>query len=77
MAFTDGRYVGATLDRNGLRPGRFVETTDGRLIMASEFGVVDVQPHLIKRKGRLCPGKMLMVDFDAGSVIEDDELKAR
>jgi glutamate synthase (NADPH/NADH) len=77
VAFTDGRYVGATLDRNGLRPGRFIETKDHRLIMASEFGVVDVQPSNVIRKGRLCPGKMLMIDFDVGRVVEDDELKAR
>ena len=77
VAITDGRYVGATLDRNGLRPGRFIETKDKRLIMASEFGVVDVHPSNVIRKGRLCPGKMLMVDFDVGRVVEDDELKAR
>jgi glutamate synthase (NADPH/NADH) len=77
VAFTDGRYLGATLDRNGLRPGRFCETTDGRLILASEFGVVDVPPELIKAKGSLAPGKMLMVDFDEHRIIQDDELKAR
>eukprot|EP00051_Salpingoeca_urceolata_P007958 m.102155 g.102155 ORF g.102155 m.102155 type:complete len:2184 (-) comp15498_c0_seq1:206-6757(-) len=76
VAFTDGRYVGATLDRNGLRPGRFYETRDGRVIMASEFGVVDIAPENIKRKGRLRPGKMLLVDFEAGRMVEDDELKA-
>lgn len=77
IAFTDGRYLGATLDRNGLRPGRYYETTDGRVIMGSEFGVVDMRPDLIKTKGRLCPGKMLVVDFEEKRIVEDDELKAR
>ena len=77
VSFTDGRYLGATLDRNGLRPGRYYETMDGRVIMASEFGVVDVKPSNVKRKGRLCPGRMLMVDFEEHRLIEDEELKLR
>ncbi|HEY9815082.1 MAG TPA: hypothetical protein V6D20_04650, partial [Candidatus Obscuribacterales bacterium] len=75
VAFTDGKQIGATLDRNGLRPGRFYETHDGRVIMASEVGVVDVPPQDIKKKGRLRPGHMLLVDFEQGRLIEDKELK--
>ena len=56
MSFTDGRYIGATLDRNGLRPGRFYITSDNRVIMGSEVGVVDVPSHQVVRKGRLMPG---------------------
>uniref|UniRef100_J3M9K5 glutamate synthase (NADH) n=1 Tax=Oryza brachyantha TaxID=4533 RepID=J3M9K5_ORYBR len=75
ISFTDGRYLGATLDRNGLRPGRFYVTYSGRVIMASEVGVVDVPPEDISRKGRLNPGMMLLVDFDNHCVVNDDELK--
>eukprot|EP00054_Salpingoeca_dolichothecata_P011133 m.61909 g.61909 ORF g.61909 m.61909 type:complete len:2120 (+) comp19316_c0_seq1:250-6609(+) len=77
VAFTDGRYLGATLDRNGLRPGRFYVTKDNRLIMSSEFGVVDVPDNEVLRKGRLQPGRMLMVDFDQRRLVEDSELKNR
>ncbi|KAL5202555.1 hypothetical protein ABZP36_013507 [Zizania latifolia] len=75
VSFTDGRYLGATLDRNGLRPGRFYVTYSGRVIMASEVGVVDVSPQDVLRKGRLNPGMMLLVDFDNHCVVNDDELK--
>jgi len=77
VAFTDGLQFGATLDRNGLRPGRFYITTDQRLILASEVGVVDVPDEQVSYKGRLRPGKMLLVDFKEGRMIEDTELKMR
>lgn len=77
VSFTDGRYIGATLDRNGLRPGRFYITTDDRVIMASEVGVVDVPPQQVARKGRLMPGNIFLVDFNEHRVVEDHELKAR
>ena len=77
VSFTDGRYIGATLDRNGLRPGRFYITTDDRVIMASEVGVVDVPPEQVARKGRLMPGNIFLVDFNEHRVVEDHELKAR
>ncbi|GAU21208.1 hypothetical protein TSUD_11250, partial [Trifolium subterraneum] len=75
MSFTDGHYLGATLDRNGLRPGRFYVTHSGRVIMASEVGVVDIPPEDVSRKGRLNPGMMLLVDFEKQIVVNDDELK--
>ncbi|KAI8008765.1 hypothetical protein LOK49_LG07G00220 [Camellia lanceoleosa] len=75
ISFTDGRYLGATLDRNGLRPGRFYVTHSGRVIMASEVGVVDIQPEDVCRKGRLNPGMMLLVDFEKHVVVDDEELK--
>nr|AZL93831.1 glutamate synthase [Ceanothus thyrsiflorus] len=75
ISFTDGRYLGATLDRNGLRPGRFYVTHSGRVIMASEVGVVDIPPEEVSRKGRLNPGMMLLVDFDNHSVVDDEALK--
>ncbi|XP_010537100.1 PREDICTED: glutamate synthase 1 [NADH], chloroplastic isoform X2 [Tarenaya hassleriana] len=75
ISFTDGRYLGATLDRNGLRPGRFYVTHSGRVIMASEVGVVDVPPEDVLRKGRLNPGMMLLVDFDKHIVVDDEALK--
>ncbi|XP_074564504.1 glutamate synthase 1 [NADH], chloroplastic-like [Curcuma longa] len=75
IAFTDGRYLGATLDRNGLRPGRFYITNTGLVIMASEVGVVDVPPEDVARKGRLNPGMMLLVDFQHGVVVDDEALK--
>jgi glutamate synthase (NADPH) large chain len=77
VAFTDGRVIGATLDRNGLRPARWLETHDGLLIMASETGVLQVKPEDIKSKGRLQPGKMLLADLEEGRIIPDDELKTR
>jgi glutamate synthase (NADPH/NADH) large chain len=75
IAFTDGKYIGATLDRNGLRPSRYYVTDDDRVIMASEVGVVKVDSKRIKLKGRLQPGKMFLVDFDKGRIIADDQLK--
>ncbi|KAL5727008.1 alanine dehydrogenase [Ranunculus cassubicifolius] len=75
ISFTDGRYLGATLDRNGLRPGRFYITHSGRVIMASEVGVVDVPPEDVCRKGRLNPGMMLLVDFENHVVVDDEALK--
>jgi len=76
LVFTDGEYVGATLDRNGLRPGRFLVTDDGLVVLASEIGVLDFAPDRIVRKGRLRPGKMFLVDTVAGRIVEDDEIKA-
>jgi len=72
---TDGRYLGATLDRNGLRPGRYYITHSGRVIMASEVGVVDVAPEDVSQKGRLNPGMMLLVDFQNHQVVDDEALK--
>jgi glutamate synthase domain-containing protein 2/glutamate synthase domain-containing protein 1/glutamate synthase domain-containing protein 3 len=75
VAFTDGRMIGATLDRNGLRPARYVVTKDGLLIMASETGVLPIKPENIEMKGRLQPGKMLLVDLEQGRIVPDSELK--
>ena len=75
MAFTDGRQIGATLDRNGLRPARYIVTDDDYVVMASEVGVLDIPERKIVRKWRLQPGKMLLVDLEAGRIIDDDELK--
>jgi glutamate synthase domain-containing protein 2/glutamate synthase domain-containing protein 1/glutamate synthase domain-containing protein 3 len=77
MAFTDGRVIGATLDRNGLRPGRYVITHDDLVIMASEAGVLDVKPEQVKRKGRLQPGKMFLVDTVQGRIVSDKEIKSK
>jgi glutamate synthase (NADPH/NADH) large chain len=75
VTFTDGKQVGAVLDRNGLRPSRFWVTDDGLVVLASEVGVLDFAPEKIVRKGRLQPGKMFLVDIEAGRIIEDDEIK--
>jgi glutamate synthase domain-containing protein 2/glutamate synthase domain-containing protein 1/glutamate synthase domain-containing protein 3 len=75
IAFTDGRVIGATLDRNGLRPGRYLITTDDLVVLASETGVLDVPPEKVKQKGRLQPGKMFLVDTVAGRIISDREVK--
>lgn len=75
IAFTDGKYIGAVLDRNGLRPSRYYLTHDDRVIMASEVGVLPIEPKLVKAKGRLQPGRMFLVDFEQGRLIPDDELK--
>ncbi len=75
ISFTDGKIIGATLDRNGLRPSRYCVTTDDRVIMASETGVLPVEPSMIKEKGRLQPGKMFVVDLEQGRIISDDEMK--
>ena len=76
ISFTDGKIIGATLDRNGLRPSRYCVTTDDRVIMASETGVLPIDPKLVKEYGRLQPGKMFVVDMEQGRIISDDELKA-
>ena len=75
IAFTDGRLIGATLDRNGLRPGRYMITEDDLVVLASEAGVLDVLPERVKRKGRLQPGKMFIVDTVAGRIVTDNEIK--
>ena len=75
IAFTDGRVIGATLDRNGLRPGRWLETRDGWVVLASETGVLDESRPNVVRKGRLQPGKLFLVDVDAGRIVEDAEVK--
>ncbi|MHB1171500.1 MAG: glutamate synthase large subunit [Lacisediminihabitans sp.] len=76
IVFTDGTLVGATLDRNGLRPGRYLVTDEGLVVLASEIGVIDIEPSRVVRKGRLRPGKMFLVDTEAGRLIEDDEIKS-
>ena len=75
VCFTDGERIGAILDRNGLRPGKFVVTHDGLVVLASEFGVLDIDPARITEKGRLQPGKMFLVDTTEGRVIPDSEVK--
>jgi glutamate synthase domain-containing protein 2/glutamate synthase domain-containing protein 1/glutamate synthase domain-containing protein 3 len=75
LAFTDGRLIGATLDRNGLRPGRWLETRDGWVVLASEAGVLDVAPEDVLRKGRLRPGKLFLVDLARGRIVDDAEVK--
>ncbi|HTN74710.1 MAG TPA: glutamate synthase central domain-containing protein, partial [Pirellulaceae bacterium] len=75
VVFTDGRYIGAVLDRNGLRPSRYYLTHDDRVIMASEVGVLKVDPAIVKEKGRLQPGRMFLVDFEQGRLIPDEEVK--
>jgi glutamate synthase (NADPH/NADH) large chain len=77
IAFTDGRQIGATLDRNGLRPARFCVTDDDRVIMASESGVLPIPEESIVRKWRLQPGRMLLIDFAEGRIVEDEEIKSR
>ena len=76
IAFTDGRQIGATLDRNGLRPARFLVTSDDHVVMSSESGVLAIPEEIITRKWRLQPGKMLLVDLEEGRIIEDEEIKA-
>ncbi|MGH7093658.1 MAG: glutamate synthase subunit alpha, partial [Stellaceae bacterium] len=77
IAFTDGRQIGATLDRNGLRPARYVITDDDHVIMASEAGVLPIAEARISRKWRLQPGRMLLIDLDEGRIIDDDEIKRK
>ena len=77
VCFTDGRVVGATLDRNGLRPGRWVETTDGIVVLGSETGLLpEITTDRIKRLGRLQPGKLFLIDLEAGKIIDDADAKA-
>ncbi len=75
VCFTDGRVIGATLDRNGLRPGRWIETTDGHVILGSEAGMLGIRPEHIVRLGRLAPGKLFLVDLEKGRIVADEEVK--
>ena len=75
VAFTDGKFIGATLDRNGLRPARYFITDDDLIVMSSEMGVLDIPQEKIVKKWRLQPGKMLLVDIEHGRIVSDDELK--
>ena len=75
IPFTDGKYIGALLDRNGLRPSRYTVTKDGYVVMSSETGVVEIKPENIESHGRLEPGKMFLVDMSEGRIIEDEEIK--
>ncbi|MBV8359706.1 MAG: glutamate synthase large subunit, partial [Deltaproteobacteria bacterium] len=75
IAFTDGRHIGAVLDRNGLRPSRYLVTKDGLVVMASEAGVLDIPPNEIEYKGRLQPGRMFFVDTVEGRILQDEEIK--
>jgi glutamate synthase domain-containing protein 2/glutamate synthase domain-containing protein 1/glutamate synthase domain-containing protein 3 len=77
VVFTDGRWAGAVLDRNGLRPGRWVQDTDGYVVLASETGVTTVAPEHIQRKGRLAPGKVFLLDLEDGRIVQDEEVKRR
>ncbi len=77
MVFTDGRQIGATLDRNGLRPARYIITDDDLVVLASEAGVLPIPENKIVKKWRLQPGKMFLIDFEQGRIIEDEELKAQ
>jgi glutamate synthase domain-containing protein 2/glutamate synthase domain-containing protein 1/glutamate synthase domain-containing protein 3 len=77
MVFTDGRLVGGTLDRNGLRPCRYVVTTDGLVILASEVGVIEFPPEQVQQKGRLQPGRMFLVDTEEGRIVVDNEIKGK
>jgi glutamate synthase (NADPH/NADH) large chain len=75
IAFTDGSVIGAVLDRNGLRPGRYWVTSDGLVVLASEVGVLDIDPATVIRKGRLQPGRVFLADTAAGRIVEDEEVK--
>jgi glutamate synthase (ferredoxin) len=77
VAFTDGQIVGAALDRNGLRPARYAVTTDGRIVVASEAGVINLPPEIVIHKGRLGPGQMIAVDTELGVLLTNDEVKRR
>jgi glutamate synthase (NADPH) large chain len=76
IAFTDGSVIGAVLDRNGLRPGRYWVTSDGLVVLASEVGVLDIDPAIVIRKGRLQPGRIFLADTATGRIVEDEEVKA-
>ena len=75
VAFTDGRVIGATLDRNGLRPGRWVLTKDGHVVLGSETGLLPVEPSEVERLGRLQPGKLFMIDLERGRIVADEDVK--
>ncbi len=75
LAFTDGRYIGGSLDRNGLRPARYVITKDGMVCLASESGVLDIEPENVVKKGRLLPGKIFLIDTKEGRIIDDEQIK--
>ena len=77
IVFTDGNYIGAVLDRNGLRPSRYYVTKDDKVIMASEVGVLPVDPENVLMKGRLQPGKMFLIDFEEGRMVPDEEIKEK
>jgi glutamate synthase domain-containing protein 2/glutamate synthase domain-containing protein 1/glutamate synthase domain-containing protein 3 len=77
VVFTDGRIVGATLDRNGLRPGRWIQDTEGYVVLASEAGVITVAPEHVQRKGRLAPGRMFLLDLEKGEIVDDELVKRR
>src|ERR1700710_1585186 len=77
MVFTDGKQIGATLDRNGLRPARYIVTDDDLVVMASESGVLDIPENRIVKKWRLQPGKMFLIDFEQGRIVDDEELKTQ
>ncbi|GIT33049.1 MAG: hypothetical protein Ct9H300mP3_05800 [Gammaproteobacteria bacterium] len=77
IVFTDGKYIGAVLDRNGLRPSRYYVTKDNKVIMASEVGVLPVDPSNVLMKGRLQPGKMFLIDFEEGRMVPDEEIKEK
>ena len=76
IPFTDGKYIGALLDRNGLRPSRYTVTKDGNVVMSSEVGVLDIEPTNVKKHGRLEPGRMFLVDMNEGRIVEDEEIKS-
>ena len=75
IPFTDGKYIGALLDRNGLRPSRYTVTKDGYVVMSSEAGVLDIDPANVVKHGRLEPGRMFLVNMDEGRIVEDEEIK--
>ena len=77
VVFTDGRIAGAMLDRNGLRPGRWIQDTEGYVVLASETGVLTVAPEHVQRKGRLQPGKMFLLDLEEGKIVDDEQAKLR
>ena len=77
VVFTDGSVAGAVLDRNGLRPGRWIQDTDGYVVLASETGVITVAPEHVQRKGRLAPGKVFLIDLEEGRIVEDEDVKRR
>ncbi|HKO92696.1 MAG TPA: glutamate synthase large subunit [Polyangiaceae bacterium] len=77
LAFTDGKQIGAILDRNGLRPARWLITKDGLVVMGSETGVIEVPPEQVERRGRLEPGRMFLVDLEQGRLVEDEEIKLK